>query len=425
MSYLGTDKLGRVFLGTVELSKIYLGEDLIFQKDQPIVYKTVQDLISEGYAETISGTDGTYIRILPTCPYPQENIVNLSDVALNQEQIVSGTKNTIIWDTSLPSGWTPSYLAAIYDGKTMNFTPRANMLWAITGLDTFSIGFTPDGIYKVNDYPWGNGGNNNGVFAPRYNANNEADYARKGFRNSPKTLTVTIAGEYGSVAQTMFTHMEQTTTFNLIVTNPFLCHDVTGMFEGCYRLTTLNITGPFRFDYFRLCHNLFLSCGNLTSVPYVTAWGRNDETNAEYNTIYPRYTGTRGSADCHGMFDGCSSLAFIGPRINMNAISLSGCVIDGINQSALSSDMFDCPQLTDVRIINLNNNSWNFADRTTYTYIPKMDVASIEFLLNHVADCTADPHTVTFSTLHQGEISATAITNANNKGWTVAYQAVS
>ena len=144
-----------------------------------------------------------------------------------------------------------------------------------------------------------------------------------------------------------------------------------------------------------------------------------------YNTIYPRFDGTRGTADCGGIFN-ATGLTSIGPTINMNAVNLSGATVDGYSQSSLSyanKPMFNCPVLTDVRIINLNNNDWNFADSSTYTRIPQMDVASIEYLLNNVADCSATPHTVTFSNLHQGKISSTAIANANAKGWTVAYQA--
>jgi hypothetical protein len=110
----------------------------------------------------------------------------------------------------------------------------------------------------------------------------------------------------------------------------------------------------------------------------------------------------------------------------MNAINLSGATVDGHNQGSLpyaGKPMFNCPVLTDVRIINLNNNDWNFADSSTYTKIPQMDVASIEYLLNNVADCTATPHTVTFSTLHRNDVSASAISAAATKGWTVAWQA--
>jgi len=173
-----------------------------------------------------------------------------------------------------------------------------------------------------------------------------------------------------------------------------------------------------------LCHLMFDGDHKLKSIPWSNAWGWTRESS--YNTLYPHFNGIRGSANCGGLFNGCSELTYIGPRINMNAMSLSGCVVDGQNQSAIpyaGKGVFDCPKCTDVRIININNNDWNFADNSTYTYLPKIDVASIEYILNNAADCSSTPHTVTFSTLHQGEISASAISAAAAKGWTVAFQA--
>jgi hypothetical protein len=180
---------------------------------------------------------------------------------------------------------------------------------------------------------------------------------------------------------------------------------------------------------------MFDGDNSLKSIPYVTGWGRE----STYNTIYPHAEKPyRGSAACGGLFN-ATGLESIGPVINMSRISISGytstetywddrqgqTVTGPVNQDAITGDgkpMFNCPNLTDVRIINLSHNDWNFADGSTYTYIPKMDVTSIEYLLNHVEDCSSDPHTVAFSTLHQGEISSSAINAAAAKGWTVQTQ---
>lgn len=420
MIYIGNKKIGRVFLGETELNRIYLGEDLIFQKDQPIVYKTIRDLIDEEYAETVTGSAGTYIRIKSTCPYQQSQITDLEDFAFNRDQLTSGVNNTIIWDVPLPSGWTSQEVADIYDGQSLPFTPRANIFWALDDLDSFTITFT-GGSWSIANYPWGNPSGANGIFSPRYNANNEAYYNASGFRDTPETLTVNISSTYSSVAQTMFTELRSTTTLNLNINGDFDCHDCIGMFEASTGLVNLNITGVFLWSSIRACTAMFDGCTHLTSIP-VSRFARDHN----YNKLYPRLvSGPRGTSDCTGTFRNCTALTYIGPTINMNAISLNGCVVDNISQPALGGIMFGCPNLTDVMIINLNNNSWNFADTSTYTYIPKMNVASIEYLLNNVADCTADPHTVTFSTLHQGEISQSAIDAANAKGWTVAYQAAS
>lgn len=155
---------------------------------------------------------------------------------------------------------------------------------------------------------------------------------------------------------------------------------------------------------------MFDHCSKLTSIPYVTGWGRE----SEHNTIYPRYDGYRGVADCKHLFN-AGSLQSIGPRLNMKAISLNGCTVDGQSQIALSDTLFNCPVLTDVRIINLNNNDWDFTDQNGYVYIPNMDVASAEYLLNNVADVTEQGgHTVTLP--QNGTISADAIANAESKG---------
>lgn len=418
MIFIGDKKIGRVFLGNTELSRIYLGEDLIFQKDKPVVYKTIRDLVSEEYAEAVTGPSGTYIRIKTNCPYQQFQITDLEDFAFNRDQLTSGVNNTIIWDVPLPSGWSSQEIADIYDGQSLPFTPRANIFWSLAGLDSFEITFA-GGSWSVANYPWGNASGANGIFSPRYNANNESYYNTSGFRNTPVELTVNISSTYSSVAQTMFTELKDTETLNFNINGDFSCHDCIGMFEASTGLVYLNITGVFLWSVIRSCTAMFDGCSHLTSVP-VSRFARTHS----YNILYPRHDGTRGTADASKMFRNCNSLTSIEPVINMNAISLNGCTAAGRSQNALGDGvMFGCPNLTDVLLQNLNNNDWNFADSSTKTYIPKMDVASIEYLLNNVADCTADPHTVTFSTLHQGEISATAIANANANGWTVVYQA--
>ena len=357
--------------------------------------------------------------ISSACPYQQSDIVDLALVATNTKKISSGISNTIIWNDVLPNGWTSDEIyEEVYKNCTLSMTPRAQQFWSLTGLSAVTITYI-GGSYQVNDYPWGSGGNNNGVFAPRWNSDPaiEAEYVRKGFRNTPKDVTINFTGDYGSIAQTMFAEMNETTAIT-INCQWFSVVDWTGMFEDCYKLHTLTINGLWRYDFTRLCHNMFRHCGMLTSVPYVVSWGRDHVQ----NTIYPHYDGwSISSSDGSGMFDGCNSMISIGPTINMNAISLSGCVIDNINQSPLSYNMFYCPNATDVRLKNVGNNSWNFTDTSTYTYLPKMDVDSIEYILNNVKDETGNGYTLTFSTLHQGEISSSALSNATSKGWTITY----
>ena len=375
------------------------------------VLKYVQDLIDENYATYVTGNGGTYISILSACPYSASQIVDLQEVATNQKKLTGTTNNIIIWDQPKPSGWTDNDIADLYSGVSLDFTPRARMLWALGNIQNFEITFS-GGSYQVNDYPWGSGGNNNGVFGPRFGSATGPDY----FWKSPTNVVVNFTGDYGTICQTMFAEMGTTTALTLSGGHFFSCVDWTGWFEDCYNLQTLTFDLMVRYDFTRLCHNMFKNCESLTGVPYMVAWGR-DHTQ---NTIFP-HTQPGGSADCYGMFVGCNSLVTIGPTLNLANVSLNGCTVDNTQQAALSGVLFGCPELTDVRIKNLGWNSWNFADGSTYTYIPKMDVASIEYLLNNVQDVTGNNYTLTFSTLHQGQISSTAIANAQSKGWTIAY----
>lgn len=392
-------------------------DDYVVPEPEPpvVVEKYVQDLLDEGYAVKVSGDHGDYIEILDTCPYTMEQVLDLEEVARNEKQLVEDRANVIAWDRALPSGWTPEAIAAIYDGKELNFTPRGGLLWSMGGpLDSFSISFA-GGSWVAADYPWGSY-HSEGIFAPRWNFDKEAEYAALGFRNTPKNVEVTIRGVFSSIGQVMFTMMHTTERLVLNCGDVFVCHDVTGMFEsnGMHELV---INGPFRWDAIRMCHNMFDGCNNLEAIPYVTGWGRE----SQYNTIYPRWDGIRGSADCARMFRNCQALLSIGPVLNMNAISLNGCTVDGSGQSALSDTLFHCPELTDVRLKNVGNNSWQFNAVNTKTYIPKMDAASIDYLLNNVKDETGNGYSLRFASLHQAEVSAAAIANAQAKGWTVQF----
>ena len=387
--------------------------------EPPTVQKYVADLVDEGYANFIQsgGTykGGNYVEILSSCPYDMSEIVDLEDVALNQKQL-SGIQNTIVWNQVLPSGWNVEDIAAIYNGQSLNYTPRGEQFWAITSaVSSFTITYTGD-TYVTSDYSWGSY-NSEGVFAPRWNQNKQAQYIANGWLSTPESVTVNFSNSFSSVAQVMFSQMKGTRTLTINqLAGTFSCHDVTGMFEGNTNMETLNINGNFNWSTWRTCHNVFDGCDALTGIPYCSSWSREHAN----NQLYPHNDGQRGSANCRHIFN-TPALEYLGPVFNMGAISLCGCTYDGRSQGALSDTLFNCPVLEDVLIKNLNNNDWNFTDNSTFTYIPSMNVASIEYLLNNVEDVTADPHTITLSTLHQGEISQAAIDNATSKGWTIAY----
>ena len=417
----GEQRTGTIVLGENGVSGLTVGIEVSQYKleEPPTVEKYVADLVDEGYANFVQsgGTykGGNYVEILSSCPYDMGEIVDLEDVALNQKQL-SGIQNTIVWNQVLPSGWNVEDIAAIYNGQSLNYTPRGEQFWAITSaVSSFTITYTGD-TYVTSDYPWGSY-NSEGVFAPRWNQNKQAQYIANGWLSTPETVTVNFASTFSSVSQVMFTQMKGTRTLTINQqAGTFACHDVTGMFEGNTNMETLNINGNFNWSTWRTCHNVFDGCDALTGIPYCTSWSR---THAN-NELYPHNDGQRGSANCRHIFN-TPALEYLGPVFNMGAISLCGCTYDGRSQGALSDTLFNCPVLEDVLIKNLNNNDWNFTDNSTFTYIPSMNVASIEYLLNNVEDVTADPHTVTLSTLHQGEISQSAIDNATSKGWTIAY----
>ena len=371
---------------------------------------TVEELITTGYAEIKKdrarkspGSEQQWdvIQIHSYCPIKLENITNFDTY------LTSAT--TFVWREELPARWKPSDLAEKYNNATLArpISPEMFPCVDLSGVNELSLSFAGGSWQNVHS----------SIITER---SDNPDYFYPGSKfKSPKHLTVTIRDNYGSIAQTNFSKLNTTTGITINCAS-FECHDVTGMFELDPNLKSLEINGSFRWDAWRTCHLVFDGDNKLESIPYVAKW----ERTSPYNTIYPRYDGTRGSANCGGIFN-ATGLTSIGPVINMKSINLSGATVGGLRQEPIpyyDKPMFNCPVLTDVRIINLNNNDWNFADGSTYTKIPQMDVESIEYLLNNVVDCSETPHTVTFSTLHQGEISTSAISAAAAKGWTVAFQ---
>lgn len=386
--------------------------------DTPVqVDKYVQDLINEGYARVVTGASGNYIEILDTNPYPASQILDLWDVAFNQKQLIEGTDNIIVW-TQTESAIDPADIRAAYDGAELTFTPRGGLLWQDMGDsesdDTFEISFN-GGEWAAADYPWGSY-NSQGIFAPRYNADNEVYYTECGFRNTPKKVKVNL-NNFSSIGQVMFTEMKTTEelTLNIIEGQYFGCHDVTGMFEADNSLETLNIVGDFRWDIIRTCLYMFDGCENLAEIPYNTRFNRYHT----YNELFPRFDGTRGTANVSRIFNNCQNLETIGPVINMSAISRSGCTYDGNAQDPVNSVIFDCPALTDVLLKGVGHNSWNFTDDSTGTYIPLMSAESIDYLLQNVQDVT--DCSLTFSSINRSQVTSGYIEMARGKGWTINF----
>lgn len=388
---------------------------------------TVEELIDGGYADFMrdgarnfrgTETGWTVLQIHSNCPVKLENITNFD------AYLTSAT--TFVWREELPNGWNANDLAAKYNNVELARPLMAEMFPCVdmSGVNELSLSFNGGGWQTIHT----------SIVTERYHEGGNY-YPNSKFK-SPKHLTVTLRDTYSSVLQCNFSMLKTTTglTINCPNGDGMLCHDVIGMFEMS-GIKTLEFNGKFSWSAIRSCRNMFDGCGNLESISYSSAWARENGN----NTLYPHAESPfRGTASCGGLFT-TEALKYIGPVINMNMISIDGISpvltywnpntqqmeTGPVYQGRIVSEgkpMFNCPVLTDVRIINLNNNDWNFADGSTYTRIPQMDVTSIEYLLNHVADCSETPHTVTFSTLHQGEISESTIENARAKGWTVAFQ---
>lgn len=390
---------------TVETDEVHYNKDLKM---------SVQELIDAGYAEVkqdrsrqLPGSEQNFnvIQIHSNCPVTLENVTDFDDYLESSA--------TFVWREELPAGWKPGDLAEKYNNATLArpISPEMFPCVDLSGVDELSLSFAGGGWQYTHS----------SIITERYKG--DSGYYPDSKFKSPKHLTVSLRGSYSSVAQTNFSMLKTTTGLTINCPDIFDCHDVTGLFESNPLLEELIITGPWSWGSMMLCHLMFDGDDNLKSIPWSNAWGWTREST--YNTIYPHSTSNgRGSANCGGIFN-AHGLEYIGPRLNMFAMSLNGCVVDGVNQAPLpyiGKGAFYCPNCTDVRIININNNDWNFADNSTYTYLPKIDVASIEYILNNAADCSSTPHTVTFSALHQGEISASAISAAAAKGWTVAWQ---
>ena len=58
MSYLGTTKIGKMFLGSVEIAKAYLGTALVFQKGGNLPYTPVEYIETDGTAYIDTGIKG-------------------------------------------------------------------------------------------------------------------------------------------------------------------------------------------------------------------------------------------------------------------------------------------------------------------------------------------------------------------------------
>lgn len=385
---------------------------------------SVQELIDNGYAEELidsAQTGYTVIQIHQNCPVKLENITDFD------EQLVSS--KTFVWREALPQGWSPAELAAKYDGVALARPPMEQMFSGVDmgSVDELSLSFASATWFR----------NDSSILTNR-------NIIGLTYQPTPKHVIVTIrSGEQSSVFQTSFSNFRTTEHITFNAGGGFGCHDIVGMFEYDYELTQLTFNGRWygwtsRWDGGCLAWMaVFDNCSKLVEIPLLNS---DLARNHEYNYIYPhRYSGDwdRGMATLTNTFRACTALQSIKPTINMLAIN------------GADSNAFNCPNLTDVRILNLNNRSFDFT--SSDYYIPRMDVASIQYLLSNVSaqkateqglllyytDSTKtettttateypvpNNNTITLNDLHRSEIAQSYIDSAAAKGWTVVWNHV-
>ena len=430
------------------IAGIRTDEDSIWYNYAPFDVKmTVEELIAAGYAtmstdharSASNGSESRYkvIQIHSGCPISLGNITNFD------EYLESAT--TFVWRESLPNGWDAQDLAVKYTETELARPTMVELFDGVemSGCSAITLSFAGGASYYVT---------NSSILS------NRSNHGELPHHSTPEHVTVILRGEYSSVFQTALGHLRTTKhiTFSVPAWPGFNCHDVSGMFEGNDELTGLTFTGGIWYGYnpapasdpyqesgmLNLTY-MFNSDSKLIGIPVLNTGYSRDH---QYNWLYPHYwtPGTdRGNASTAGMFRRCTALTSIKPAINMFATksTLIGNAPDDRNQ------MFGCPNLTDVHLMNVNNSDWDFTSRDFY--IPRMDVASIQYLIDNLSDQQANMHgqllywtdsamtaqtttvteypirnnfTITFSDLHQSEIAQSYIDAAAAKGWTIAFK---
>lgn len=436
-----------------------IDEDIVHYHSNSLDPITVQGLIDAGYATV--DTSGR-IQILSSSIYPMDKITDFIDVLTNNKKVINPNtseafaNNSFIWSEALPASWTAQELADVYTANALNLgmgtlsgdynaVPRFYGV-DFTGVDSMTITM--------------NGGSWNVIGRGIFNEGRH-NYDTSQWENGPETVNFILTSSYSSVAQTPFTAMKGTKNFNFTCPD-FGCHDTAGMFEYSFDLENFTISGRFDWQAIRNVTNMFHNCYKIKEIPLGYASQARD---GYYNTIYARYDQWRGSASLDQAFMNCEELTSIKPTLNLNAALPAYANYNG-------GTFTGCNKLSDIRIKNLNNGSWNFSSSNPKTYLPAMDVDSINYLLNNVAtnisleyalaqgytieypegktqwnydrgqnvyytDSTKTAYTVTatdyvvpvaglgFSVTlpatHQSEVDSAAIASAQAKGWTVTF----
>ena len=319
--------------------------------------KSIQELIDEGYAYTTVTESVTYITLRTDCPYSQEEIRDFNDILSNKVQIDGAIANTLRWSEALPAGWSAVEVAKAYtDSEAFSdIQPKPNLFWGIDmgDVDEISLKFAGGASWYIIE---------EGLFNPRgYESSRTA---------TPKTVNVTIDGDYSSILQTFFTRMYGTHVLNFSY-GTIDCHDVAGLFEYCVNLEEINTSGTWHLNGIRNITNMFNSCNALKEIPLGCSTLPRDH---EYNTITCRRDQWRGMSSYEQTFYNCHELERILPTLDW---------IANTTDDMKNNTFTGCVKLHDVRIKNLNNCDWDFTSNSCY--LPFLDIDSVNYLLQNVA----------------------------------------
>lgn len=205
--------------------------------------------------------------------------------------------------------------------------------------------------------------------------------------------------------------------------------DLSGAFEGCSNLK--KIPDNINYDVLSLWHYKYVSegeyilinahnmawfasgCGSLTEVPsYKNATNREDAT----NTII--FDTSNNCALMQQMCESCRNLRTFGPVLDFSKTDMTKTTeYYGDSNAPLYAGIFaGCIHLSDVRIKGWHGASADFT--TGHFNMPLMSAESINYLLNNLIS-NGSSYTLTFSDVNKSGVSADAITNATNKGFTI------
>lgn len=199
--------------------------------------------------------------------------------------------------------------------------------------------------------------------------------------------TVTLKTNIGCIftsSHNLFKLAGKLKTINVDTPVEYLCGatDCSGMFAQCYSLQTYpnklinwaanrsNIK-----DNGILCTTIgwmFDWCGELVEVPDYDI----EDRFSNNNTIMVARFAPQA-------FNGCNKLTYIGPVLDMNLVQPTDANDDPIQDVY---NIFNCPNLVDVRIKNLNHGTWRLDGSGNVGNLPNLNKESIEYLFANLRD---------------------------------------